>query len=299
MADAVSSFESASPAAAESTRFDLARGLARRRGLLATPRRKLTLALAASLVLHLLIGAAADVEPPEDKSITLAAKLMPLPSEADPKQLSMITVNPPTASILLSDFTSLQAGDFVIQNAANSGVGGYIVQLAKLRGFRTVNIVRRESAVDGVRQYGGDVVVVDGDDLEGRVKAATGGAAIRLGIDAIGGKATDRLASCLGDGGVVVNYGGMSGEACLLSPRNLVFRDVTLKGFWLAKWFRNATPAQQMAVFGELAQHITTGKLQARIHATFPVSRIKEAVAAAAAGERDGKVLVVPEDEPA
>lgn len=79
MADAVSSFESASPAAAESTRFDLARGLARRRGLLATPRRKLTLALAASLVLHLLIGAAADVEPPEDKSITLAAKLMPLP----------------------------------------------------------------------------------------------------------------------------------------------------------------------------------------------------------------------------
>ena len=79
MADAVSSFESASPAAAESTRFDLARGLVRRRGLLATPRRKLTLALAASLVLHLLIGAAADVEPPEDKSITLAAKLMPLP----------------------------------------------------------------------------------------------------------------------------------------------------------------------------------------------------------------------------
>lgn len=231
--------------------------------------------------------------------VATAAKLMPLPNEADPKQLAMITVNPPTAALLLSDFASLQAGDFVIQNAANSGVGGYVVQLAKLRGFRTVNIVRRESAVEGVQQYGGDVVVVDGDDLEGRVKAATGGAAIRLGIDAIGGKATDRLASCLGDGGVVVNYGGMSGEACLLSPRNLIFRDVTLKGFWLAKWFRNATPAQQKAVFGELAQHITTGKLQARIHATFPVSRIKEAVAAAAAGERDGKVLVVPQDAPA
>ena len=79
MADAVSSFEKCQSGGCGSTRFDLARGLARRRGLLATPRRKLTLALAASLVLHLLIGAAADVKPPEDKSITLAAKLMPLP----------------------------------------------------------------------------------------------------------------------------------------------------------------------------------------------------------------------------
>jgi len=79
MADAASTIVNANPAAAESARFDLARGLARRRGLLATPRSKLSLALVASLLLHLLIGATADVEPPEDKSITLAAKLMPLP----------------------------------------------------------------------------------------------------------------------------------------------------------------------------------------------------------------------------
>ena len=79
MADAVSSRVNVNPAAHDAARFDLARGLASRRGLLATPRRKLTLALAASILLHLLIGATADVEPPEDQRITLAAKLMPLP----------------------------------------------------------------------------------------------------------------------------------------------------------------------------------------------------------------------------
>lgn len=224
-----------------------------------------------------------------------AAYLMPLPNEADPKQLSMISVNPATAALLLSDFATLQAGDWVIQNTANSGVGGYLVQLAKLRGIKTVNVVRRESAVAGVLAQGGDVVLVDGDDLAVRVKEATSGAAIRLAVDAVGGMGTERVASCLSEGGAVVNYGAMSGEPCSVSPRNLIFRDVSLKGFWLARWFRTAPKAAQMALYGELAQHITSGKLNAPIHATYPVSRIKEAVAAAHAGGRDGKVLVAPD----
>ena len=72
------------------------------------------------------------------------------------------------------------------------------------------------------------------------------------------------------------------------------WRDVTLRGFWLAKWFQKATPAEQMKVFGELTQLIASGKLKARIAATYSVAQIKEAVAAAASGERDGKILIVP-----
>ncbi len=223
-----------------------------------------------------------------------AARLIPLPNEADAKQLAMLTVNPPTASLLLSDFVTLQAGDWVIQNSANSGVGSYVVQLAKLRGLKTVSIVRRDSAVVGVQAQGGDVVLVDGDDLAERVKAATGGATIKLGIDAVGCKATMRLAACLGESGTVVNYGALSGEPCTVSPRELVFRDVSLKGFWLAKWFRTTPPAKAYALLTELAGLIATGKLSTPIQATYDVAQIKEAVAAAAAGERQGKILVVP-----
>jgi len=223
-----------------------------------------------------------------------AARLLPLPNEADPKQLAMLTVNPPTASLLLTDFVSLQAGDWVIQNSANSGVGSYVVQLAKLRGLKTVNVVRRESAVAGVQAQGADVVLVDGDDLAERVKAATGGAAIRLGIDAVGGAATMRLAAALADGATLVNYGALSGEPCMVSPRELVFRDVALKGFWLARWFRSAPQAQQIALLTELAGLVAAGKLKAPIQGTYDVAQIKEAVAAAAAGGRDGKILVVP-----
>ena len=215
-----------------------------------------------------------------------------LPEGADPLQLSMLTVNPPTASLMLSEFVPLAPGEWVIQNVANSGVGSYLMQLARRRGLRTVNLVRRESAVAATRELGGDVVLVDGADIAQRVREATGGAAIRLGIDAVGGAATDRLAQCLAEGGTLLNYGMMSGEPCHLTPSHLIFRDITLKGFWLAKWFRDASREAQRALYAELTQLVASGVLHARIHATYPVAKIRDAVAAASAGERDGKILV-------
>ena len=101
--------------------------------------------------------------------VASAKALTPLPNDADPLQLSMLTVNPATASLMLSQFVDLQAGDWVIQNAANSGVGNYLIKLAKIRGYKTVNVVRRESLATALQQQGADVVVVDGPDLPERV----------------------------------------------------------------------------------------------------------------------------------
>ena len=224
-----------------------------------------------------------------------AARLMPLPGGVDPKQLSMLTVNPPTAALMLSEFVTLAPGDWVIQNAANSAVGAYVVQLAKHRGLRTVNVVRRESAVAGVREIGGDVVLVDGEHLRSRVREATGEAPIKLALDAVGGLATDRIAACLAKGGILVNYGAMSGEPCSISPRSFIFNDVTLKGFWLAPWFRAAPRETQQALFAELVGLVARGVLHAPIQATYTVAEIKQAVAAAHQGERGGKILVVAE----
>jgi hypothetical protein len=78
----------------------------------------------------------------------------------------------------------------------------------------------------------------------------------------VGGAATEHLARCLVEGGTLVNYGAMSGEPCSISPASFVFRDLTLRGFWLALWFRKATPQQQMAVYGDIARRIASGELR-------------------------------------
>jgi mitochondrial enoyl-[acyl-carrier protein] reductase / trans-2-enoyl-CoA reductase len=128
------------------------------------------------------------------------------------------------------------------------------------------------------------------------VREATGGAAIRLGLDAIGGDDTDRLARCLADGGTLVNYGMLSGQPCHVAPATLIFRDVSVRGFWLVKWFRSASRDAQRALYAELTTLIAEGSLHAPVHATYPVARIQEAVAAANAGSRSGKILVTGED---
>jgi trans-2-enoyl-CoA reductase len=221
-----------------------------------------------------------------------AAALISLPNEADPQQLSMISINPPTASLMLSEFVDLKEGDWVIQNAANSAVGNYLIQLAAMRGLKTINIVRRESLIEPLKAAGADVVLVDGDNLVKDVKAATDGADIRLGIDAVGGSASARLGECLCNEATLVNYGMMSGKPCSLSSAVIIFRDVTVRGFWLAKWFQTTGKAEQVALYGELTRLIAMGKLKAPIHETYSVKDIKQAVAAAAKGERNGKVLI-------
>lgn len=222
------------------------------------------------------------------------AQLVPLPNDADPQQLAMMTINPPTAALLLSEFVTLDRGEWVIQNAANSAVGLYLAQLARHRGWRTINVVRREEAVATVRDAGGDVVLVDGDDLAVRVAEATGGATIRLGIDAVADTATGRLADCLCRDATLVNYGRMSGAPCAVQPEAFIFRNLIMRGFWLSTWFRQTPAAQRVELLGEIAGLIANGTLHAPIHATYDVSEIAEAVAVAASGGRSGKVLIVP-----
>ncbi len=226
--------------------------------------------------------------------LATAKYLVPVPGGVDAQQQAMMTVNPPTSLLLLSEFVDLQPGDWVIQNAANSAVGGYLIQIARKRGLKTVSIVRRESVIQPLLDAGGDVVLADGKDLRKRVTEATGGGRIRLGVDAIGGAATERLARSVVNGGMIVNYGLLSGEPCQLSGASLVFRDITLRGFWLAKWYKDASAEQRGAVFHELGQMIAEGSLTARVQASYSIDQIKTAVAVAAAGGRDGKILIEP-----
>jgi len=221
-----------------------------------------------------------------------AKAVFALPEGVDPKQLAMLRVNPPTAYLMLHQFVATKPGQWVIQNAANSGVGHCLIRLARQAGVKTVNVVRREELVTPLKAFGGDVVLTDGPDLDKRVRAAIGDASLPLAIDAVGGSGTQRLARCVSDGGTVVNYGILSGEPCMVDGRETVFRDVRLQGFWLRKWFVDTPPAQIAALYRELAGKVADGTLAVGVEAVYPIRKIKEAVAHAARGGRSGKILV-------
>jgi NADPH:quinone reductase-like Zn-dependent oxidoreductase len=227
-----------------------------------------------------------------ERATASANAIFALPEGIDPRQLAMLRVNPPTAYLMLHEFVAPKAGNWLIQNAANSGVGHCLIAFAREAGVRTVNVVRREELVAPLRARGADVVLVDAPDLDARVRQAIGEGALPLAIDAIGGAGTQRLARCVSDGGTVVNYGLLSGEPCRIDGRETVFRDVRLRGFWLRKWFLETPPQKIAALYRELAARLASGVLAVEVEAVYPFGEIRKALAHAARPGRSGKVLM-------
>jgi NADPH:quinone reductase-like Zn-dependent oxidoreductase len=223
-----------------------------------------------------------------------AAQALKAPADADVLQLAMLKVNPATALLMLRNYVELQPGDWVIQDAANSGVGTNLIRLARADGIRTVNVVRRPALIAPLREIGADAVVVDGKGLAERVREATGGAPIRLALDAIGGGAVLRLADCLAEGGTVVNYGLLSGEPCQLGAHHTIFKGITLTGFWLQKHLTTMARPDLEALYADLAARIADGTLRVEVEATYPIEQIKAALAHAGRAGRAGKILVLP-----
>lgn len=223
-----------------------------------------------------------------------AGQLVPVPGDGDPLQLAMLKVNPATALLMLKSYVDLEPGDWVIQDAANSGVGQCLIRFARAEGIHTLNVVRRSELIAPLEALGADAVLVDGPDLAEQARVVTHGKGARLAIDAVGGTAVTRLADCLADGGTAVNYGLLSGHNCEMTSFQLVFRRLTLTGFWLVPHLTAMTTDRRTALYADLAQRIASGQLHVDVEATYGIDDIKQAVAHAGQGGRMGKILVTP-----
>jgi NADPH:quinone reductase-like Zn-dependent oxidoreductase len=221
-------------------------------------------------------------------------EVIKLPEGIDLEQAAMLKVNGATALLMLDTFVDLKPGDWVIQDAANSGVGVNLIRLAAAKGLKTINVVRRQELVDPLKEMGGDVVLVDGEDLAERALKASGGNRARLAVDCVSGAIVMRLADCLVDGGTVVNYGLLTDDPCMLRPDQVFFKSIDLTGFWLAKMMPTMSYEEIVTMYEELAGHVLDGTLNVAVEATYPLERIKEAVAHAGRYKRSGKILLRP-----
>jgi NADPH:quinone reductase-like Zn-dependent oxidoreductase len=221
-----------------------------------------------------------------ERMVIPAEGLFALPPGADPQQLAMLGINPPTAALLLSEFVSLNPGGWVLQNAANSGVGRWVIAFAKLRGLRTLNIVRRPELVGELKALGGDVVVLDSPDVGRQIKEALGQTDLHLALDGVSGPATGVLAAALAMRGTVVVYSAMSRAPIAASPLDAIFKSLTLRGFFMGhpEYTDKIPPAAKQA-----AAMIAAGQVRIPVAATYPLRAIKDAVAHAQLG---GKVLL-------
>lgn len=221
-----------------------------------------------------------------------AAEVIRLPQAIDIVQAAMLSVNPLTAWAMMEDFVPLKKGDWLVQNAANSAVGRSVIQIAKARGIKTLNVVRRPELIDELKAIGADVVVTEETDLRKTGKELCGGGSPRLGFNAVGGPSALNVTNALADLGTLVTYGAMGRQPLKIPNGLLIFRNLEFKGYWLRRWL-DATPREKLEeIFTSLAQLSIEGAIHMPVHQTFPLSDLLAAVEEAGKESRGGKVIL-------
>jgi NADPH:quinone reductase-like Zn-dependent oxidoreductase len=220
-----------------------------------------------------------------EQIVVAADGLFALP-EAAPEQLAMVGMNPPTASLILDEYTGVPAGSYVAQNAANSGVGRSLIAIAHARGLKTINFARNQSAFDELRAAGADIALTDTPESVTAARAEIGDAPVPLALDGVGGPSSQNVAAVLSPGGVLVAYSAVSGAPLWVPLGALTGLGVTVRGFFVGAWdfATKVAPAAR-----EAAQLVATGALDVPIAGIFTLDQISLALDQL---DKGGKVLL-------
>src|ERR1700757_353030 len=221
-----------------------------------------------------------------EKVLALAKEAIVLPAEIDPQQAAMLSINPPAAALLLEEFVALKPGDWIVQNAANSGVGRAVIVFAKQKGLRTINIVRRSELIHELKEIGADIVLLAGPDTAAEANRATGGALVRLALDGVGGDATGTLLEVVGWDAKIVCYAAPTREPIKVNPLRLVAKRVSIHPFFM--YYPEHLPRIPDKIRAAAAL-VASHQLRAPIAAVYPARRFEQALTHALAG---GKVLL-------
>ncbi|XP_022870175.1 enoyl-[acyl-carrier-protein] reductase, mitochondrial [Olea europaea var. sylvestris] len=177
-----------------------------------------------------------------------------------------IAVNPLTGLRMLEDFVDVKSGDTIVQNGATSIVGQCLIQLARDRGIRSINIIRdragSDEAKEKLKNLGADQVFTESQLEVKNVKSLLADIPEpALGFNCVGGNAASLVLKFLKQSGIMVTYGGMSKKPITVSTSSFIFKDLSLRGFWLQKWLSSDKAKESRVMIDYLLSLVREGKL--------------------------------------
>jgi len=230
-----------------------------------------------------------------------ADKLVPVPDGLDESVAATSYINPLTAWALTRSSHNLKEGDWLLQTAAASSVGKFVLQLAQQYGFKTINVIRRREQETIVRNLGGDEVIsTDDQDLRARLQKLTAGKGIERAIDCVAGELGAEIARNLAPAGAMLVYGALSSHRQtdpskfimpLFAPR-LIYSTATVRGWWLPRWVPSRPLAEVRAATSNLLTMLSNGTLTPPAIVRYSLKDFQEAVRLADGEAGQQKVLL-------
>jgi len=203
------------------------------------------------------------------------------------------------ASIWMQYFTALAiyevahaaVGDVILIRAASSSVGLAAIQLANWAGAVPIATTRNGAKIAALKEQGAKHVIATGEsDLVAEVQRITGGKGARIVFDPVGGPEVEALAQAAAEEGIIIIYGGLSGQPTPYPHWPAALKGLSLRG-WVASSIWNK-PERFARNRDLILNGLAGGRLKPVIAKTFPLGEIVAAHRYLESNQQLGKIVV-------
>jgi len=219
-------------------------------------------------------------------------QVMPLPDNLSFIEGAAIPEAALTAWTNLVVEGKLQAGETVLVTGATGGMGSFVVQLARELGARVLAAGRSHERLEMLRGLGIDEVCLEGANLAGQIREATGGRGVDLVIELTGGAETASHLAALAPRGRLVVVGLVGGRKAEMDLGLILGKRLHVIGSVLRARPREEK-ARLVADFSAFAlPRLRDGRLRPVVDRVIPLERAAEAYQAAERGGAFGKIVL-------
>lgn len=230
-----------------------------------------------------------------EKVVVAAESLIPIPPGVSDEVASAVSVTFGTAIHGLKDRGRVKPGETVAVLGASGGAGQAAVEIARLMGARVIAAAQGDK-LDVCKAAGADEILdYDAVDLKQALKDLTGGRGVDVVYDCVGGKYAEPAVRALAWQGRLLVVGFAAGDIPKLPLNLLMLKGADAIGVFWGEAVRR-DPAGHRANMIEVLGWVADGKLAPRIHATFPLAAIRDAIGVLDRREVTGKVVLTLEE---
>jgi NADPH:quinone reductase-like Zn-dependent oxidoreductase len=211
------------------------------------------------------------------------------------EQGASLIINPLTAMGLL-DTARRDGHRAAVHTAAASQLGRMLLAIAAAEDFPVINVVRRQEQVDLLKSRGaGHVLNSSSDDFASALKPLCSRLGASAAFEAVAGDMTGTILSAMPRRSTVYLYGALSQNACgNIDPVEVIFRDKTLRGFYLGEWLRHRGPIGVLRAAGRVQRMLIDGRIQTAVQRRLNFDEVVDGLLQYVQNMTQGKVLIMP-----
>jgi NADPH2:quinone reductase len=224
-----------------------------------------------------------------------AAALLPLPDGLSSEMAVALIVQGVTALHCLDDHGGLKPGETVLIHAAAGGVGTLAIQMAKQLGAgKIIGTASSDTKCNTILELGAEAVNYSSPDWVEEVLRLTDGRGADLILESVGGDVFWRsYRDLLAFAGRIVVVGIASGEINEVRTNEILRRNKTIIGYFLAEYFEKA-PEKVLPAIMRVLEMVNSGAVKPVIGATFPLEQAVDAFNFMQNRQNIGKVVIKP-----